>query len=285
MVLINPPANFAALYPDGTPVTTSEGFDNLLSTQCAPGPTLLAYQQTVFDCITDLQNTAGMTPNVQFGEYLWWYFTNYSASANPNGGMAFYDAATSAAASAALGRPLHKFIDPNDDPSVNGGADATFLRNRLRDHVAALSAHVKARYPAAQCEVLYPYDVNYPTPQGGLGGQLNHFINFPVEWAINTTAGFDRLKIEALAFGSSLRDLDLAHAAILYPFSLNWPVASLRYLVPVFVQCGAWQKELAMAVGMRYPVVNLWAFDQVNIFGLNVLAAVNQARSVTFALK
>jgi len=283
MELINPPAGFAALYPDGTAVMTAEGFDNLLSTQCAPSSLLRAYQESVFDCITDLQNAAGLIPNVQFGEYLWWYFTNYS-STNTAGGMAYYDAETTAAALAALGRPLHTFIDPNDDPTVNSSADAIFLRNRLRDHVAALSAHVKARYPAAQCEVLFPYDVNYPTPEGGVGGRLNNFINFPVDWGVSTTAGYDRLKIEALAFGGSMRDLDLALSAIQYPFTLSWPIASLRYLVPVFVQCGAWQKELAMALGMRYPVVNLWAFDQVNIFGLDVLAAANQARCTSFGV-
>jgi hypothetical protein len=284
MELVNPPSGYAALFPDGTAAVTAEGFDNLNSTQCAPGPLLLAYQQSVFDCITDLQNAAGLTPNVQFGEYLWWYFTNYSATTNPNGGMAYFDAGTVAAAQAALGRPLHKFIDPNDDPTVNGGADAIFLRNRLRDHVAALCSHVKARYPTAQCEVLFPYDVNYPEPEGGLGGRLNNFVNFPVEWASNTTAGYDRLKVEALAFGGDMRDLDLALIAIQFAFSLSWPIASLRYLVPVFVQCGAWQKELAMAIGMNYPVVNLWAFDQVNIFGLDILAAANQARSTSFAL-
>jgi hypothetical protein len=283
MELINPPAGFAALYPDGTAVMTEEGFDNLLSTQCAPSSLPRAYQSSVFDCITDLQNAAGLVPNVQFGEYLWWYFTNYS-STHTTGGMAYYDAETSTAAMAALGRPLHTFIDPNDDPTVNGSADAIFLRNRLRDHVAALSAQVKARYPAAQCEVLFPYDVNYPTPQGGVGGRLNNFINFPVEWGVSTTAGYDRLKIEALAFGGSMRDLDLALSAIRYPFTLSWPVASLRYLVPVFVQCGAWQKELAMALALHYPVVNLWAFDQVNIFGLDVLAATNQARCTSFGV-
>jgi hypothetical protein len=284
MELVNPPAGYAALFPDGTAASTAEGFGNLYSTQCSPCLAMRTYQQSVFDCVTDLQNAAGLTPNVQFGEYLWWYFTNYS-SANPNGGMAYYDAETAAAALSALGRPLHKFIDPNDDPTVNGSVDAVFLRNRLRDHVAALCAHVKGRYSAAQCEVLFPYDVNYPEPEGGVGGKLNNFVNFPVEWGAHSTAGFDRFKVEALAFGGSMRDLDLARIAIQFAFTLNWPLAALRYLVPVFVQCGAWQKELAMAVGMKYPVINLWAFDQVNIFGLDMLAAANQARSASFGMK
>jgi hypothetical protein len=105
-----------------------------------------------------------------------------------------------------------------------------------------------------------------------------------VEWGAKATSGYDTLKIEALAFGGDMRNLDLALSAIQLPFSYNWPLESLRYLAPVFVQSAAWEKEVQMAVGMRYPVVNLWAFDQVNIFGLNVLAIVNQARSTSYGL-
>ena len=44
------------------------------------------------------------------------------------------------------------------------------------------------------------------------------------------------------------------------------------------------ERNEAMAIGMRYPVVNLWAFDQVNIFGLDILAAVNQARGTSYGI-
>ena len=37
-------------------------------------------------------------------------------------GMGYYDAETVAAAQTALGRPLHTFMTPNDDPTVNGSA-------------------------------------------------------------------------------------------------------------------------------------------------------------------
>ena len=40
-------------------------------------------------------------------------------------------AETKTAAQAALGRPLHVFQVPTDDPTINGSADAIFLRNRL----------------------------------------------------------------------------------------------------------------------------------------------------------
>ncbi len=105
-----------------------------------------------------MQSAAGLTPNVQYGEFLWWYF------AGPNGGMAYYDDETMAAAQTALGRPLYIFNTPNDDPTVNGGADALFLRNRLRDYVSDLVSDLRSAYPTAACEVLWPYDVNYPAP-------------------------------------------------------------------------------------------------------------------------
>ena len=277
MELVNPPAGFAACYPDGSPVITDVGFGNLHSTHCAQSSLMRAYQQSMFDCIADLQNAAGIIPNFQLGEYLWWFFSSAA-------GMAYYDPETAAAAQTAFGRPLHVFRGPNDDATVNGSADALFLRGRLRDHVSAIIAHVRSRYPNAVTEVLFAYDVNYPVPNtdelGSLGGALNRFINFPAEWGSHTTAGFDRLKMEALAFGSRFRNLNLAKAAIEFPLSQDWPIAQIRYLVPIFTHSSAWQKEVAMAAGVRIPIINLWAFDQMNIFGLKIGKYYNRSRSL-----
>ncbi len=277
MELVNPPAGFAACYPDGSPVITDVGFGNFKSTHCAQSFPMRAFQQSVFDCIADLQNAAGLIPNFQLGEYLWWFFSG-------NSGMAYYDVETKAAAQAALGRPLYKFLTPNDDPGVNSSLDALFLRARLRDHVAQIIAHVQSRYPNAISEVLFAYDVNYPTPNqdqfGSLGGSLNRFINFPAEWGSHSTAGFTRLKMEALAFGSRFRNLNLARAAIEFPLTQDWPLEQVRYLAPIFTHSSSWQKEVAIALGLRIPVVNLWAFDQMNIFGLKIGHYYNQSRSL-----
>jgi hypothetical protein len=70
--------------------------------------------------------------------------------------MAYYDAGTKTAAQAALGRPLALFVTPTDDPSINGYADALFLQNRLRDHVASLVSALTAAYPTIRMEVLLP---------------------------------------------------------------------------------------------------------------------------------
>ena len=272
MELVFPPPGFAAMFPDGQPVQTDIGFGGWLhSTHCAFNSLMLDHHTKVYQTIAGLMRAAGLTPNLQFGEFLWWFFTNCSES-NPDGGMAYYDEETKSAALAALGRPLHVFRAPTDDPSVNGGADALFLRNRLRDYVAALIAGVRAEYPEARFEVLFPYDVNYPQAVGidERGGALNRFVNLPVEWERKQTSGLDWLKIEALHFGVT-RNLDLAKAAIRFPLEhLDWPRDSLRYLAPIFRPGYPWEREYHAAKGLGYAAVTLWAFDHVSIYGLTL---------------
>jgi hypothetical protein len=279
MELVNPPDSYVALFPDTqrTPVATATGFGTLVSNHCAIGGSkILAYQTAVYRAIAAMQSAAGLTPALQYGEFLWWYFSG------PNGGMAYYDDETMAAAQTTLGRPLNVFQTPNDDPSVNSSADAIFLRNRLRDHVAALVADIRSAYPGVICEVLWPYDVNYPSPVGTppVGGRLNRFINLPVEWQTQTASGLDRMKAEALAFGTSLRDLDHAAEAIgLFP-GFGWPLTAVRYLVPVFGSAIPWYKELNLAIAAGLNTNNLWAFDHVCLFNLQVPEPPPPSRSV-----
>ena len=278
MELVNPPEGYAALYPDSTPVTTATDFGGLFSTQCAIGGSkMLAYQKAVYRQLAGMQSAAGLAPWVQYGEFLWWYFAGAS-------GMGYYDAETVAAAAASgtgLGRALHTFLTPNDDPNaVNGGADAIFLRNRLRDYVAALVADLRAAYPAVTCEVLWPYDVNYPTPLPTGGGQLNRFVNLPVEWQTKPSSGLDRMKVEALAFATSLRNLNLSREAIeLFP-SFGWPRSSLTYLVSAFGSATPWTRELSLVRAAGIAVANLWALDHVCVYNLNVPERPLDRRSV-----
>jgi hypothetical protein len=280
MELVNPPDGCVARFPDAarTAVATATGFGSLVSNHCAAGSSkMIAYQKAVYRNIAALQSAAGLTPCVQYGEFLWWYF-------NGNGGMAYYDDETIAAAQASLGRPLHIFSTPNDDPSVNGGADALFLRNRLRDHLTALVSDIRAAYPTVKCEVLWPYDVNYPVPvpldAPYLGGRLNRFINLPAEWQTKASSGLDRIKVEALAFATGMRSLDLAGEAIgLFP-SFGWPLDSIRYLVPIFGFATPWHRELALAIGAGLKINNLWAFDHICLYNLDVPEKGLECRSV-----
>ncbi|MEJ5369984.1 MAG: hypothetical protein WHT08_16855 [Bryobacteraceae bacterium] len=271
MELVEPPEELAARFPDGAPVRTDMGFGNLYSTHCAFGPAMLAFHQKALLETAALMQAAGLTPRLQMGEFTWWYFTNFSA-ANPDGGMAYYDEDTRAAAQAALGRPLHVFRSPNDDPGVNGGADALFLRNRLRDYAAALAAAVRAAFPNAELEVLFPYDVNHPVPAGIhlLGGRLNRFVNFPEEWASKAQAPFDRFKIEALDFGVWSRNLDLSRSTLEFAAGLDWPRQAVRAMIALFRGGAPWRKETAMARQLGFGGVSLWAFDHVCIFGWNL---------------
>lgn len=281
MELVNPPddpptAVWAARYRDGTAVETATGFGVLNSTQCVPSaPEFLAYQVAVYQAMAGLQAAAGLTPEVQFGEHLWWYFTNYSAVSNLQGGMAYYDASTLEAALTAFGRPLGIFLTPNDDPSaVHSGTDAAFLAGQLFAHVSSLAASVRALYPTAQCELLWPYDVNYPMPIGreDLGGRLNFAVNLPVEWKVKPGSGLDRFKVEALDFGSGTRSLDLALAAIQFPGLMGWPLQSIRYLFPVDNGGCPLLYEQQLAQGEGIPYLTPFAIDHVCLFGWELRA-------------
>jgi hypothetical protein len=197
--------------------------------------------------------------------------------------MGLYHPEIVAAAQAELGRPLHIFRAPTDDPGVNGGADARFLRNRLRSHASTILSHVRGLHPNTHFEILFPYDVNHPEPAGvhQLGGALNRFINLPVEWEKKNTSDFDRIKMEALDFGAWSRNLDLAKTAIVFPLDLGWPRDAVRHLVPVFRSGYPWEKEVSMAHAAGIPVVNLWAFDHICLYNLAV-APVSHGRSVQF---
>jgi hypothetical protein len=188
--------------------------------------------------------------------------------------MAYYDAGTAAAAQAALGRPLAAFLSPDDDPTLNASADAIFLRNRLRDYCGSITSAVKAAVLGAQFEILFADDVNYPAPAGihNLGGRLNRFVNLPPEWSHPGGSGFDRFKLEELDFGAWTKDLNLVRLCQQLPAALGWPMGQVSCITPVFRPGYAWLKEVATACEQNYHAVTLWAFDHVNLFGLDLVA-------------
>jgi len=266
MELVNPPAGYAACFQDGTQVLTDTGFQNLNSTQCTFAPVVQAYQAEACKELAATQAAAGLAPWIQFGEFLWWFFDWYpTPSGNHHAGMAFYDAYTTAQAAAALGRPLVYFDTINSDPSVNNYADANFLRERIKAHIDGLRAAVLAATPATKFELLYPYDVNYPvTNSFGIGGALNRYVNFPAEFAAKATSGLDRLRMEALSFGSQERNFDKIKAAIRFPMTAPnaWTRDSVAWLVAWFNGGCPWQREYLLAGGI-VSLVNFWAFDHL----------------------
>jgi hypothetical protein len=343
MELVNPPddgtiANaWQARFYDGTPVATATGFAELLSSQCAPIANMTAYQQSVFTVMAGLQSAAGLTPWLQFGEFLWWYFsetalaisavsstnpvsievnaphgmatgdrvvisgvtgctsvngtwpisvvdaTHFTLLVAPNGvweglsgqvrggSMAYYDAVTTAAAQAALGRPLYKFTCQDDDPAINNGADASFLAGRLKAHIDGIRSSVLAQYPNACFEILYPNDVNNPVcllgpsvlyPQGG---RLNGTVNLPPQYLRKAGSGLDRLKVEALSWSATYFDMDLAQQAVVFGLTspMGWEAADVAYLVPWFNGTCPWPREFQLAASRGLALVNFWAYDHL----------------------
>jgi len=104
-------------------------------------------------------------------------------------------------------------------------------------------------------------------------------VNLPVEWQLQPSSGLDTVKVEALSFSASLRNLDLARQAVaLFP-NFGWPLAALRYLVPVFGVADPWERELALVWGAGLPFANLWALDHVCLYNLDVPEAQLERRA------
>jgi hypothetical protein len=104
-------------------------------------------------------------------------------------------------------------------------------------------------------------------------------VNLPGEWLNQSGSGFDTVKVEALAFSTGMRDLDLAREAIdLFP-SFGWPLGALRYLVPVFGFAAPWERELALVWGAGIQIANLWAFDHICLFNLGIPERLPDRRS------
>ena len=185
------------------------------------------------------------------------------------GGMAFYDANTAAAAVVALSRPLATFYSQDDDPTVNGSADVHFLSARLKGHIDAIRTAVLASYSNAKFELLWPDDVNFspcyytsavPYPQGG---RLNRAVNFPSQYQSQAGSGLDRLKLEALSWGATYRNMANALAAIQFPFTApcNWSKSATAYLVPWFNGGCPWTTEYVASRSL--PNLNFWAVDHL----------------------
>ena len=268
MEAANPPDDpgsgkvWAARFKDGTKVLTANVLGSLVGVQLTFSDDVLAYHKKEALAFADMMSTAGVTVNLQFGEIGWWYFANAS-------GMAYYDDDTTAAAQAALGRALHTFTSPTDDPAANQ-ADADFLADRLKDHVAAVRTHVLASHAGATFELLWPADVNANvatlTGFSQVGGRLNYAVNMPTAWRQKSGSGFDRLKIEALAHSVTDHDLNKALIAIRIAFDdFSWAKADVEYLIGWFNGGAMWIDEYLIAAVREGLDVAWWAWDHLKL--------------------
>lgn len=101
---------------------------------------------------------------------------------------------TTQAAQTALSRSLAAFYTQDDDPTINGSADADYLASLIKSHIESIRTTVLAGYSGAKFELLWPYDVNFatcyyvPYPQGG---RLNRSVNLPSQCLVQSGSGLD----------------------------------------------------------------------------------------------
>ena len=203
------------------------------------------------------------------------------------GSMAYYDAVTSSAAQAQLGRPLYKFTCQDDDPAVNGGADTAFLASRLKAHVDSIRAAVLAQYPLAKFEILYPNDVNHPICLLGpgvpyaQGGKLNAAVNLPPEWLTQAGSGLDSFKVEALSWSATYMHMDRAQQAITFAVTspLSWDPSSVAYLIPWFNGTCPWAREFRAASSRGLNIINFWAYDHLALMSWPIPLPISQETS------
>ena len=249
---------YAARYPDNVAVTTATGFGGLNSTHCTFSADMLAYQKLAYTQLANLMAAAGLPVILQFGEFLCWFFSNYNASSNPDGGMAFYDSETVGDATTSLGRAPHRFLGPNDPP----GDDLPFAGISC-DLGCTTTCKLSPRpsespSPRRSSSSSSPFDVNHDEPVGAntLGGALNFYINWDaVNWNTPVAAPFGRLKVEALDFGSGSRDMNLAREAIEFYHTdgRDWPLSQVHYILAAFNGGCPWERELAIARSEALP--------------------------------
>jgi hypothetical protein len=274
--LVNPPDNppssvWVQRFPDGTAVQTATGFGTLNSSQIAFSSGPQNYMGQAYAAVAGLMVAAGLTPKIQFGEILWWFQADAS-------GMAFYDADTQVAAQSALGRALATFHTPNDDPSINSYADANFLQARLYNYVAAIQSYVLSQVSSAVFELLWPMDVNDPD-----NCKLLRYINLPSQWTARAGSGFDTFLIEGYQYPGINHNLDQASRCAQYPWKeLAWDQAHSRYLMGLYYATWPWLREFVNVNRLGLPVIKLWAYDHICLFGWPVPLPTTDDRSFIY---
>ena len=201
------------------------------------------------------------------------------------GGMAYYDAYTAAAAVTALGHALASFWTQDDDPAVNSHADANFLRGQIYTHMHSIAQAVKAAYSGAKFEWLLPLDTNnptvywnagYPYPQGG---RMNNYVNIPSQY-MAPNGDVDRLKVEALSWGSAYLNVDLAKYAMTYGYMvLSYSRADVAYLIPWYNGACAWQAQYLTAMNAGIPLLGFWALDHFCLLDWRLPLPANRRRA------
>ena len=248
-------AGIAQRYPDGAPVIVSTP-----ALQTNFSPTSLNYWKQVYLDMATIMNDAQVTPYLQFGEVQWWYFPAH-------GGMTFYDDYTTSTFQAQYGRPMHVFTSNTESPAP-WPEESAFLPNLIGDFTVAIAAFVKATYPTAKFEVLYPPDVN--------DFALTRVVNLPgSQWG---PANLEVFKTENFTY-TGARNLNKARESILLGLTRGFPRNRNSHLVGVMNSSEPWDWERRLANGELCESVVLFAFDQFSMIGYRLPLGPGSRRS------
>ncbi len=236
-------AGIAQRYPDGSPVLL-----NTPAVQTNFSPTAITYWQQVYLEMADLQDAAGLTPYLQFGEVQWWYFPTPA-------GMTFYDDYTTSEFQSQHGRAMNVFLS-NDDSLTGFPEEAAFLPGLIGTYTQTIRDFVKATYPSAKFEVLYPHDVNDHT--------LTRVVNYPEDdW---TPSHLEVLKTENFTYTGDF-NLNKSVESIQFPFTKGFARNRSAHLIGVFSTAEPWNWERRLTHKEGHESVVLWAFDQFSMIG------------------
>ena len=239
----------AQRYYNGDPVLL-----NTPALQTNFSPASIAFWKQVYLDMAEIMDSVNIVPYLQFGEVQWWYFP----AGLPGGGttgMTFYDQYTKDSFQAAYGRPLGAILSDFADPALFPD-EVQFLPTLIGQFTDAVIGFVKAVYPAARFEVLYPTDVNN-TP-------LNKLINYPpAHW---TPAKLDNLKTESFTF-TITRHLDNARITVDYGGTRGFARAQRSFLVGIGDPTTPWHKEIEFALAENLESIVLFALDQYCLVG------------------
>lgn len=237
-------AGIAQRYYGGTPVVVQTP-----ATQTNFSPQSIAYWREVYRDAAQLHVEAGLQPYLQFGEVQWWYFAYGSE------GMPFYDAYTKSTFTETYGRDMRLVLSPDDDPA-SFTQEVAHLANLIGAYTDAIMSFVKATYPTARFEVLYPTDVNQ--------GRINKLVNYPAgAW---TPSALECLKTEA--FGTTASgDIDRIRDSVLEAFRRGFAPQASSHLVGIGDPMMPWMREATMAERLGQESVVLFALDQFCLVG------------------
>jgi hypothetical protein len=189
--------------------------------------------------------------------------------------MGYYDDDTKAQALVDLGVALHVFNTQDDPDSTTTWATHTaWLAGRIKTHCDAISSYVKATYPGAKFELLWPNDVNYPSCHHTLdlpfpqGGRANRAVNLPVAYLTKTGSNLDRIKVEHLSWSGFYRELGKSRESnrLAYTAPFSWAKADIRILIAAFNGGCFWRQDLIYSSQRGITDLIFWANDQWHLF-------------------